>query len=294
MRLSTIIDNNQEYPVIVVKQGVVPLTALTDRIGAIYQENLLTLIKEARILPLRDWFLEEHNWLNTQTDLILPFDNITYGPLYRHPNQIFGIGVNYMGQASALATEIPTDFPSSFFKPANTIIGNNDSIVLPKLSAEPLTTGEAELAVILGTEAKNIDEENWQDYIVGYTTALDMTEKSILLRNPRFMAIAKSFDTFFSFGPQLVTPDEVPDVSALTVHTILNGKELGRDTVNHMAFSPARQLALISQIQGWQAGDVLMTGTPASTPLQIGDTIECQITGPNNFSFEPLKNPVKA
>ena len=94
-----------------------------------------------------------------------------------------------------------------------------DEILLPKLKEAQKTTAEAELGIIMGKDCRDVSEENWQDAIVGYTTILDMTEESILKgndyvsRQPEiFNCIVKNFPTFFSFGPELVTPDEVPDV----------------------------------------------------------------------------------
>ena len=133
---------------------------------------------------------------------------------------------------------------------------------------------------------------------VGYTTVLDMTEESILKGNdyvsgnPRYLCIVKNFPTFFSFGPQLVTPDEVPDVLALEVQSVLNGEVYAKNVVNNMTHRPARLVSLHSSIQGWYAGDILSTGTPRAFPIQDGDMAECRIYGPNGFSMEPLVNPV--
>ena len=144
----------------------------------------------------------------------------------------------------------------------------------------------------MGKKCKFIEEKDWQDYIVGYTTILDMTEESILRLNPRYLTIVKGFDTFFTFGPQLVTPDEVPDVSALEVQTVHNGQVHAANTVSNMTHSPSRLVSLISHMQGWLPGDILSTGTPRAVHIQDGDTIECRIFGPDNFRMEPLINPV--
>ena len=141
-------------------------------------------------------------------------------------------------------------------------------------------------------------EEDWLSAVAGYTTVLDMTEESILKGNdyvqgnPRYLCIVKNFPTFFSFGPQLVTPDEVPDVGRLEVQSVCNGQVYARNTVDHMTHSPARLVALHSGIQGWFAGDVLSTGTPRAFPIRDGDRAECRISGPDGFEMRPLTNPV--
>ena len=125
-----------------------------------------------------------------------------------------------------------------------------------------------------------------------------MTEESILKGNeylegnPRYLTIVKNFPTFFSFGPQLVTPDEVPDVLKLEVQSLRNGEIYAKNVVANMTHKPARLVSLHSSIQGWYAGDVLSTGTPRAFRIEDGDTAECRIVGPDGFRMEPLVNPV--
>ena len=102
----------------------------------------------------------------------------------------------------------------------------------------------------------------------------------------------KNFPTFFSFGPQLVTPDEVPDVLKLEVQSVHNGQIHAKNTVEHMMHKPARLVSLHSSIQGWYAGDILSTGTPRAFEIKDGDMAECRIYGPNGFEMRPLVNPV--
>ncbi len=127
---------------------------------------------------------------------------------------------------------------------ADTLIGPGDEIQLPALKEAQKTTAEAELGIIMGRDCRDVSEEDWQSAIVGYTTILDMTEESILKGNdyvsgnPRYLCIVKNFPTFFSFGPQLVTPDEVPDVLKLEVQSVHNGEVYAKNTVDHMTHKP--------------------------------------------------------
>jgi 2-keto-4-pentenoate hydratase/2-oxohepta-3-ene-1,7-dioic acid hydratase in catechol pathway len=124
--------------------------------------------------------------------------------------------------------------------------------------------------------------------VAGFTTILDMTAEDILRKNPRYLTRCKSFDTFFSFGPVLVTPDEIPDVLALQVATVLNGKVHAENVVARMTFPPAQLVAFHSRVMPWLPGDILSTGTPQAVPLRDGDVLECRIDG-----FPPLRNPVR-
>ncbi|MBR4142676.1 MAG: fumarylacetoacetate hydrolase family protein, partial [Firmicutes bacterium] len=210
----------------------------------------------------------------------------------------FGIGLNYVDHAGDIGMAAPQGFPGSFFKMADTLVGPGDDICLPRLKEACRTTAEAELGVILGKDCRDVAEEDWLDAVAGYTTILDMTEESILKGNefvqgnPRYLTIVKNFPTFFSFGPQLVTPDEVPDVLKLEVQSVHNGEVYAKNVVANMTHRPARLVSLHSSIQGWYAGDVLSTGTPRAFPLADGDIAECRITGPDGFEMKPLVNPV--
>lgn len=291
MRLATIKINNGETACIISEKGVVTIDTLNQAKNAHWHNEIYSMICSEEIPKLTEWYNCGGKKELTEMDYI-PFNQVTYGPLYTNPPRIFGIGLNYKDHAGDLGEGAPQGFPGSFYKPASCIAGPGDNICIPAMEEAKKTTGEAELGIIMGKKCKFIDEKDWQDYIVGYTTILDMTEESILRLNPRFLTIVKGFDTFFTFGPQLVTPDEVKDISALEVQTVHNGHVYAKNTVSNMTHSPSRLVSLISHMQGWLPGDILSTGTPRAVHIQDGDTIECRIFGPDGFSMEPLINPV--
>jgi len=298
MRLATIKLNNAEVAGIVTAKGILPIAALNEAKGTAWKTEMMELIQAQEIPQLTAWYNAGGKEELEAMAGVVPAEEVVYAPLYRNPKRIFGIGLNYVDHAGDIGAAAPTGFPGSFFKMADTLIGPADEIKLPMLKEAQRTTAEAELGVIMGKDCRDVSEENWQDAIVGYTTILDMTEESILKGNdyvkgnPRYLCIVKNFPTFFSFGPQLVTPDEVPDVLALEVQSVLNGEVYAKNVVNNMTHRPARLVSLHSSIQGWYAGDILSTGTPRAFPLEDGDMAECRIYGPNGFSMEPLVNPV--
>lgn len=97
--------------------------------------------------------------------------------------------------------------------------------------------------------------------MAGFTTIVDMTAEDILRINPRYLTRAKSFDTFFSFGPQLVTPDEVSDVNELRVSTIINGDVYASNVVSNMTFPPDYLVSFHSRVMTLMPGDIILTGT---------------------------------
>lgn len=298
MRFATIKVGKEELAGIVADKGVMPIRAINAEKGTRWSEDMFSLIEEGEIPEIQKWYE------NTGKDQIgnmpgfVQFEDVVYAPLYRNPRRIFGIGLNYADHAGDIGSAAPQGFPGSFFKMADTLIGPQDEIKLPALKEATKTTAEAELGIVLGKTCRDVSIENWQDCIAGYTTILDMTEESILKGNefvegnPRYLTIVKNFPTFFSFGPQLVTPDEVPDVLKLEVQSIHNGEVYAKNVVSNMTHKPDRLISLHSSIQGWYAGDVLSTGTPRAFEIQDGDMAECRIVGPDGFEMEPLINPV--
>jgi 2-keto-4-pentenoate hydratase/2-oxohepta-3-ene-1,7-dioic acid hydratase in catechol pathway len=170
-------------------------------------------------------------------------------------------------------------------RPDTTIIGPGEEIRLPEQSGR--VTGEAELGLIIGREARNVSKEEAPSVVAGLTTILDMTAEDILRKNPRYLTRAKSFDTFFGCAPQLVTPDEVREIEDLTVATVLDGEARCENVVSNMTFSPWFLVSFHSKVMTLLPGDTISTGTPGAVEIRDGDVVECRITG-----LEPLSNPV--
>lgn len=286
MRLATIISNETEKLAVCSSSGLVPIDVLNEKQGTDWPDRMDAIIKEGRLEQLNEWYRSGgRREVEDLKDVTLAEDLFRYAPLYRTPPKIWGIGLNYAAHATDLSEKAPTDAPASFMKPATAIIGHGDSIRIPRLSER--TTAEAELGLVIGKRCKDVPKESWLDVVAGFTTIIDVTAEDILRRNPRYLTQSKSFDTFFSFGPQLVTTDEIDDVFRLKVTTVINGRVHAENTVDHMTFPPDELIHYHSQVMTLTPGDVISTGTPGATPIQDGDEVECRIDG-----FEPLKNPV--
>ncbi len=286
MRLATIKLDSIEQGSIVIRNGVVPIKVVNEKYNKNWETGIFQLIETGQLEEMSKWYIDGGKEdLEKLREAVIPTDKAEFGPLYRRPNRIFGIGLNYADHAADLAEKTPNTEPASFFKPFTTIIGPGDNIEIPLQSEK--TTAEAELGVILSKECKDIEREDWLDYVAGFTTIIDMTAEDILRKNPRYLTRCKSFDTFFSFGPQLVTPDEVEEVLKLKVATIINGKVHAENVVSNMTFPPDYLVSFHSKVMGWLPGDILSTGTPRAVHINEGDVVECRIDG-----FESLVNPV--
>ena len=284
MRLASANIGGNEVAVMVRAGGALPVAEVPDPGG--WPTDLFSLLESGRLEDLRrTWDGLSKVELEDLAGRAIPVEDLSYAPLYRRPRKIWGIGLNYAEHAGDLDESAPSGEPASFMRPDTTIVGPGDGILLPQGVGR--VTVEAELAVIIGRETKDVSEEEAPSFVAGFTTVLDVTAEDILRKNPRYLTRAKSFDTFFSFGPHLVTPDEVGDVSNLEVSTILNGEVRRKNTVSNMTFSPYELVAFHSRVMTLLPGDIISTGTPGAVEIRSGDVAECGIDG-----FESLVNPV--
>jgi hypothetical protein len=130
------------------------------------------------------------------------------------------------------------------------------------------------------------------DYVAGVVPVLDQTAEEILLENPRYLTRVKNYPTFFSFGPDLITLDEVlaaGPLSELRVATMHNGAVHRQDTVAGMTFSPAELLSFHSHVMPFCPRDILSTGTPGAVPIASGDIVGCEL----GDRLASLTNPVR-
>jgi len=277
MRLCTIADENgHESAAVVVSDGVVMVDDINQQFSTNWPTDVFSLLQRGL-----DQLLSEQAHALSVNQLR---QNFSVKPLYRHCRKIIGIGLNYLDHAKDLNAPHPTE-PASFMKGDNTIIGFRDPISLPSQSKR--VTAEAELAVVIGKTCRGVSENEAMSCVAGFCLVIDMTAEDILQRNPRFLTKAKNFDTFFSFGPELITPDELPDILSLRVGTWKNGELYRENTISNMAFQPAYLVSHFSDISTLYPGDIISTGTPGAIPISSGDEVECRVAG-----FQSLINTV--
>ena len=285
MKLASIYLQNKISFCIVLEGRYYPITLVNNKFSIKWPDNLFDLINTGNLNKLSEWISNKKEILLDNTEILLNESDVIFAAVYKHPRKIWGIGLNYADHAKDLSEKTPEEIPASFMKPDTTIIGYMEHVKIPKLSQK--TTGEAELGIILGKECYDIEEDNWLDYVAGFTTIIDMTAEDILRKNPRYLTVSKSFDTFFSFGPYFLTPDELPDLKNVKVATVINDKVWAENIIANMTFPPKFLVSFHSKVMKMLPGDIISTGTPKATPLQHNDFIECRIS-----NFLPLKNPV--
>ncbi|MBI9015912.1 MAG: fumarylacetoacetate hydrolase family protein [Phycisphaerae bacterium] len=230
------------------------------------------------IIELLDGDLLDNPTLTGQTCSI---DSIkAYLPPVTPPN-LLAIGKNYAAHAAEFGTPLPKE-PLIFIKSATSITAHNQPIQKPQ-QAPDFIDYEAELAIVIGKKAKNINPNQVPDHIFGYTCANDVTARDCQ-KNDGQWARAKSFDTFCPIGPVVETE---LDTKKLTVRSILNGNIMQDGNTADMVFPVNELVSYISKHMTLLPGTVILTGTPdgigfARDPqvlMQNGDKITIEIEG---------------
>jgi 2-keto-4-pentenoate hydratase/2-oxohepta-3-ene-1,7-dioic acid hydratase in catechol pathway len=202
------------------------------------------------------------------------------------PPAIYCVGLNYADHAAEVKMETPK-YPVVFMKSVTSVTGHGNAIVIPVVASDPPEVDyEAELAVIIGREGKNIPASRAMDYILGYTIINDVTARRWQgKRGGGQWARAKSFDTFCPMGPFLVPTSAIPDPHNLTIRTTLNGDVVQDSNTSNMIFTIPQLIEFISQGTTLLPGTVISTGTPAGVGyvkeryLKRGDSVSITIQG---------------
>jgi 2-keto-4-pentenoate hydratase/2-oxohepta-3-ene-1,7-dioic acid hydratase in catechol pathway len=205
------------------------------------------------------------------------------------PNQIIGIGANFVSKIEDLPENLP-DIPVFFFKPTSSVIGPDEEIVIP-LGIEEVKF-ESELAVIIGKEAKHVAESDVLDYVFGYTIGNDVTAPQFFHENGHW-TIGKSFDTFTPLGPVIETE---LDPFKVRVKAELNGEEKQNSGMDLMIIPIRKMISYLSYVMTLKPGDVILTGSPVGAEfVKAGDIIECKIDeiGTLRNTFVTAKETIK-
>jgi 2-keto-4-pentenoate hydratase/2-oxohepta-3-ene-1,7-dioic acid hydratase in catechol pathway len=199
------------------------------------------------------------------------------------PRKIICIGLNYRDHAAESGVSPPSE-PILFSKYATALIGHGASIVLPAASQE--VDYEAELVVVIGRGGRHIARTRGLEHVGGYAVGHDVSARDWQLNKPgkQWMA-GKTFDTFAPVGPELVSPDEIPDPHNLGIRLRLNGQTMQNSSTSQLIFQVDELVAYLSGVFTLEPGDLIFTGTPpgvgmARKPpvwLKPGDVVEVEI-----------------
>ena len=246
--------------------------------------DLSTVVSEINGDALSESSLTKLNDIEIDSLNVVPGNPRPGLPISGTPKLIC-IGLNYSDHAKESNMPIPTE-PVVFMKAISALNGPNDDVVLPDNSVKG--DWEVELAVIIGSTAKKVNESEALAHVAGYTICNDVSEREWQLEHGNQWSKGKSFDTFAPVGPWLVTKDEINDPQNLAMWLDLNGKRMQTGNTNTMIFGVEKLISYLSHFVTLQPGDIISTGTPPGVGmgvkpepvfLKIGDEMRLGIDG---------------
>ncbi|MDH3701115.1 MAG: fumarylacetoacetate hydrolase family protein [Alphaproteobacteria bacterium] len=212
-----------------------------------------------------------------------PVEDVTFLPVIPDPDKIICVGLNYATHVAEGGRE-PPEYPMLFPRYANTQVGHGEALTRPKASER--FDFEGELAFVVGKAARHVPQSEALDYVAGYACYNDGSVRDWQRHTSQFLP-GKNFVGSGGFGPWLVTSDEIPDPTVMTLTTRLNGTEMQRATTDDLIFGVARLIEYISTFTELVPGDVVATGTTGGVGayreppvwMKAGDTVEVEISG---------------
>lgn len=252
--------------------------------GVVYDIGSITAEIDGQFLA-RGGIANVHAALEAGTLPQISIAGARLGPPITGAAAILCIGMNYAAHA-AESGSAPPETPVLFFKHPGCIVGPNDDVIVPRRSVK--TDWEVELAVVIGTQARYLDDPSQsRSHIAGYTISNDVSERAFQLEESGGQwSKGKCSETFNPLGPYLVTPDEVPDPQDLELRSWVNGDIRQDSNTRDMIFSVDFLIWHLSQYLVLKPGDIINTGTPQGVALsgrfpylQQGDIMAIEISG---------------
>ncbi|MBQ3864624.1 MAG: fumarylacetoacetate hydrolase family protein [Clostridia bacterium] len=196
------------------------------------------------------------------------------------PTKVVAVGLNYLDHIEEMKDWVPEE-PVIFMKPSSSVIGPEEKIVWPPRSAT--VSYEAELALVIGKNCRNVTKEEAKDYIFGYTCLNDVTARDLQPIDQQWTR-AKGYDTFAPIGP--VITDEIDPKNA-PISSKLSGELRQNSNTDHMMRDVYELTSFISSVMTLYPGDVITTGTPSGVGImKDGDVVEITVEG-----IGTLRNP---
>lgn len=251
MKLLRVGPKGSEKPAILAKDGTI-----RDLSGVVPDIGGTTLLPEglARIA-------------STDIDLLPKLEaSERIGPCVADVGKFICIGLNYADHAAETGAPIPEE-PIIFMKATSAIIGPNDDVIIPKNALKP--DWEVELAIVIGKEARYVEEADALDHVAGYCVCNDVSERHFQTERGGTWDKGKGADTFGPIGPWLVTKDEVPDPQNLSMWLEVDGKRYQDGSTKTMIFGVEKVVSYVSQFMSLQPGDIITTGTPPGVGMGI-------------------------
>lgn len=258
MKLLTFEEDGQLKAGVKIDHGVLHVEKTAALFNAEVPKEIKEMIKDnVRLIPLLESLIKKAVEENKE-ELFLEENDLIYGPAVPSPGKIICVGLNYKKHAEESNMPLP-DYPILFNKYNNTIAATNEVITLPFNSKE--NDYEAELAIVIGKQAKNVTKDEALDYVFGYCNSNDLSSRDLQFRTHQWL-LGKSCDGFCPIGPYIVTSNEVGNPNQLTIKATVNEEVRQNSNTSDMIFKCDEIVSYISEYMTLNPGDIILTGTP--------------------------------
>lgn len=258
MKLLTFEEDGQLKAGVKTDHGVLHVEKTVALFNAEVPKEIEEMIKDnVRLIPLLESLIKKAVEENKE-ELFLEENDLIYGPAVPSPGKIICVGLNYKKHAEESNMPLP-DYPILFNKYNNAIAATNEVINLPFNSKE--NDYEAELAIVIGKQAKNVTKDEALDYVFGYCNSNDLSSRDLQFRTHQWL-LGKSCDGFCPIGPYLVTSNEVGNPNQLTIKATVNEEVRQNSNTSDMIFKCDEIVSYISEHMTLNPGDIILTGTP--------------------------------
>ena len=264
------------------------------QLGILQDGHILNLAKASKgqlpddmlsFLQLGDSAIAAAKALEADHQGDIPLSSVELLAPVPNPSKVVAIGLNYLDHVRECNLPMP-EVATMFCKFPSSIIGSEADICWPGSLTEKVDY-EAELAIVIGKAAKDVNEVDAFDYIAGYTICNDISARDLQLRPGDQWLRGKCIDTFCPLGPYLVTRDEIADPNRLAIRCRLNGDTMQDSNTNEMIYRIPYLIQYLSQAFTLLPGDIIITGTPNGVGafrdppvwLKDGDRLQVEIEG---------------
>lgn len=257
MKLIRYRKDGKEYPGIILNEQYLDVSAF----GEDFNESFFA----------SDGIHRLEKFIAANQNQLKPIDNaVDLAAPFQRPSKIVCIGLNYADHAKETGAALPPE-PVIFMKSTTSLVGPNDTIVIPKNATK--TDWEVELAIVIGKKASYVGEEEALDYIAGYCLHNDVSERAFQLERNGTWDKGKGCDTFAPMGPFLATPDEIGNINNIRLWLSVNGQLMQDGNTANLIFKIPFLISYVSQFMTLLPGDVISTGTPSGVGLGMNPQV---------------------
>ena len=280
MRLARYQYEGKEYYGIMQSDRLLCLVALAKRFNVRMPKTLESFIVDQTAQEAAEGLLSKAKSSDLEA-VSIPLNQARLLAPIKLPPKILCLGLNFASHITETKEKQPKE-PIIFIKPSTTIVGPNDKIL-----KRPFVTKldyEGELAIVIGKKAKDVSLQEAPNYVFGYTILNDVSARDFQFKTSQWTT-GKSFDTFAPTGPCIITRNELPDPSGLSIKTWVNNELRQNGSTHDMIFNVFQIIQFLSRVMTLEPCDIIATGTPSGvamsmeTPkwLQKGDVVRIEI-----------------